>query len=219
LKRFVREEIAGPLGADIQIGARPADDHRIAEVVPPPPMDIPLDALPADHPMRKTFTSPPPDTESAEAANTIAWRRADIGSVNGHGNARSLVRALSPISLGGKANAKANGKASSKSDAGAVRLLSPETIELIFAEQSNGVDQVLGAPLRWGMGFGLPQPQTFPYLPDEKICFWGGWGGSMVVMDPGRRTTFAYAMNKMGQGTTGSERTQRYARLIYQALG
>jgi hypothetical protein len=26
-------------------------------------------------------------------------------------------------------------------------------------------------------------------------------------------------MNKMGPGTTGTERTNRYARLIYEALG
>jgi hypothetical protein len=42
----------------------------------------------------------------------------------------------------------------------------------------------------------------------------------MVVMNPERRTTFAYVMNKMGQVTAaGTERTQKYTRLIYQALG
>ena len=72
LKEFVREEIAGPLGADIQIGARAEDDDRIAELVPPPPLDVPLDAVPEDHPMRKTFSAPPLTPETAEAANTIA---------------------------------------------------------------------------------------------------------------------------------------------------
>jgi CubicO group peptidase (beta-lactamase class C family) len=202
LKEFVRDEIAGPLDADVQIGARAEDDGRIAEMIPPPPLDVPLDALPEEHPMRKTFTGPPPD---AEAANTIPWRRADMGAINGHGNARSLARALSPISLSGKANG--------------VQLLKPSTIEKIFDVQADGIDQVLGVPLRWGVGFGLPKPETLPYLPDERICFWGGWGGSMVVMNPDRRTTCAYVMNKMGQGTLGSERTTRYAQLIYQALG
>jgi CubicO group peptidase (beta-lactamase class C family) len=205
LKEFVREEIAEPLGADIQIGARAQDDDRIAELVPPPPLDVPLDAVSGGHPMRKTFHATPTDAETVEAADTIAWRRADMGAVNGHGNARSIARALSPISLGGKANG--------------VQLLSPATIDLIFQEQANGIDRVLGVPLRWGIGFGLPQPETFPYIPDERICFWGGWGGSMIVMNPDRRTTFAYVMNKMGQGLSGSERDQKYAGLIYQALG
>ena len=202
LKDFVRDEIAGPLGADIQIGARVQDAARIAEVVPPPPLEIPLDALPKDSPMFKTFSAPP--MVGAEIAHTAAWRRADIGGANGHGNARSLVRALSPISLGGGVTG--------------VQLLSPATIDLIFQEQSNGVDQVLAVPLRMGIGFGLPEPATFPMIPEGRICFWGGWGGSAVVMNPDRGATFAYVMNKMGPGTTGSKRTQRYTRLFYEAL-
>jgi CubicO group peptidase (beta-lactamase class C family) len=189
----------------VQIGALPADDHRIAELIPPPPLPIPLDALPTDHPAYKTFASFPPDSNGPAIAETTAWRRADIGGANGHGNARALARALSPISLGGKANR--------------AQLLSQETIDLIFAEQSNGVDVVLMIPLRFGIGFGLPCPESVPAIPDGRICFWGGWGGSMAVMDPDRGVTITYVMNKMGPGTTGTERTNRYARLIYEALG
>jgi CubicO group peptidase (beta-lactamase class C family) len=206
LKQFVCEEIAEPLGADFQIGAQPEDETRIAELVPPPPLDVPLDAVPEDHPMRKTFAPIPPTSETALAAESTAWRRADIGSGNGHGNARSLVRALSPISLDGNVNG--------------VRLLSPDTIGLIFQEQANGIDLVLAMPARWGIGFALPHPEAVPDIPDEKICFWGGWGGSMVVMNPDRRTTFAYVMNRMGQVTSaGTERTRKYTQLIYQGLG
>ena len=155
--------------------------------------------------MRKTFTAIPPTSESADAAGTAAWRRAEIGAANGHGNARSLALALSPISLSGTPNGAG--------------LLRPETVDLIFNQQSDGIDLVLGMPARWGIGYGLPKPEAVPDIPDEKICFWGGWGGSMVVMNPDRRTTFAYVMNKMGQVTAaGSDRTQQYTRLIYQAL-
>ncbi|WP_082974404.1 serine hydrolase domain-containing protein [Mycobacterium sp. E1715] len=206
LKHFVRQEIAEPLGADLQIGARPEDDHRIAELVPPPPLDVPLDAVPHDHPMYKTFAAIPPAAETALAAETTAWRRAEIGSANGHANARSLVRALSPISLGGKING--------------VRFLRPDTIDLIFEEQANGTDLVLAMPARWGIGFALPHPEAVPDIPDERTCYWGGWGGSMVVMNVDRRTTFAYVMNKMGQVTSGgTDRTRKYTRLIYEALG
>jgi hypothetical protein len=62
----------------------------------------------------KTFTNPPPDPD---AANTAAWRAADVGGANGHGNARSLARILSLISLGGNANG--------------VQLLRPETIPYV----------------------------------------------------------------------------------------
>jgi CubicO group peptidase (beta-lactamase class C family) len=202
LKDFVRDDIARPLGADFQIGARPDDYGRIAELIPPPPFDIPFDQLPEDNVMRKTLTNPAPEPG---IAHTTAWRDADLGAVNGHGNARSLARMLSPISLGGTANG--------------VELLSAQTIARIFDVQSHGPDMVLAAPLKMGIGYGLSTPEVIPFLPaDETVCFWGGWGGSMVLINPDRRTTATYMMNKMGMGTLGNERTARYARLIYEAL-
>ena len=202
LKDFVRDEIAGPLDADFQIGARPEDSGRIAQLIPPPPFDIPFDALPEDSPMRKTFSNPAP---AARIAHTAAWRAADLGAVNGHGNARSLARMLSPISLGGTANG--------------VEMLTAPTIDRIFDVQSEGPDLVLGVRMKFGIGYGLATPQAVPFLPpEERVCFWGGWGGSMVLINPDRRTTAAYVMNKMGQGTLGNERTARYARLIYEAI-
>jgi len=152
--------------------------------------------------MLKTFTGPAPDPS---VANSAAWRAADMGAVNGHTNARALARILSAISLGGSVDG--------------VQLLRPETIEQIFEVQVEGRDLVLALhPIKWGLGFGLPQLETIPFVPDEKICFWGGWGGSWETMNPDRRTTIAYVMNKMGPGIEGSERTNRYYNLIYDAL-
>jgi CubicO group peptidase (beta-lactamase class C family) len=201
LKQFVAEEIACPLGADFQIGAAESDWDRIANVIPPPPLPFDLEALGMDSPVVKTMTGPQAD---ASNANTAAWRQADIGAANGHGNARSVARILSAVSRGGAVDG--------------IRLLRPETIELIFREQSNGVDLVLGVPLRFGIGYGLPIPVTLPYVPDEEICFWGGWGGSVIIMDVGRRMTISYMMNKMGPGIIGSDRSEQYVRAVYAAL-
>lgn len=205
LKDFVHDEIAAPLGADVQIGARVTDEPRIAELVAPPPRDLGLGKLPADDPAVRTFAAFPPGAFGVTAAETPEWRRADIGGANGHGNARGLVTALASISLGGTARG--------------VRVLSADTVDLIFAEQANGTDRVLFVPLRFGIGFGLPTPASVPAVPAGKVCWWGGWGGSLVVMDLDRRATFAYVMNKMGPGVTGSARTNRYAALIDAALG
>ncbi len=201
LKQFVAEEITGPLGADFQIGAAESDWGRIADVVPPPPLPFDLAALDPDSPTVKTLTGP---FIEAGIANTPGWRRADLGAVNGHGNARSVARVMSVVARGGEVDG--------------VRLLSRETIDLIFHEQLNGVDLVLGVPLRWGIGYGLPQPEALPWIPDEKICFWGGWGGSMIVMDAGRRMTISYMMNKMGPGIVGSDRSAAYGQAIYDAI-
>jgi CubicO group peptidase (beta-lactamase class C family) len=201
LKQFVAEEIAGPMGADFQIGAREEDWGRIADVIPPPPLPFDLAALDPASPLVRTFTGPVAD---AADANTPAWRNADIGAANGHGNARSVVRIMRVMSLGG--------------EAGGVRLLSPETIELVFDEQADGVDLVLAVPLRFGIGFGLPKPETVPYIPEGKICFWGGWGGSMIVMDLERRLTVGYTMNRMAPGIIGSDRAASYLTAVYDAL-
>ena len=151
--------------------------------------------------MRRTFTGPAMDPASA---NTEAWRHAEVGALNGHGNARSLVRMLCCLARGGTVDG--------------VRLLSPETVELVFEQQADGVDLVLGIPLRWGIGFGLPGAGV-PYLPTERVCFWGGWGGSMIIMDLRRRLTIGYVMNRMGPGIIGSDRGRSYVEAIYAALG
>ncbi|GAB2833251.1 serine hydrolase domain-containing protein [Streptomyces daliensis] len=198
LKRFVAEEIAGPLGADFQIGAAERDAHRIADVVPPPPLDIDFSAIDPQSPAYKSMTGP---AGSAEAANTAEWRAADLGAVNGHGNARSVARMLSALARGGEVDG--------------VRLLGGKTIDLVFDVQAEGTDLVLGIPLRWGIGFGLPCQESLPWLPDGRICFWGGWGGSVIIMDLDRRLTISYVMNKMGAGIIGSERSAEYVRAVY----
>jgi CubicO group peptidase (beta-lactamase class C family) len=201
LKQFVAEEIAGPLGADFQIGAAESDWGRIANVVPPPPLPFDLTQLDPASPAVRTLTGP---AAEAGVANTPGWRRADIGAANGHGNARSVARIMSVVARGGEVDG--------------IRLLRPETIETIFREQVSGIDLVLGVPLRFGIGYGLPPPDTLPWIPDEKICFWGGWGGSMIVMDVGRRMTISYMMNKMGPGIVGSERSAGYGQAIFDAV-
>jgi CubicO group peptidase (beta-lactamase class C family) len=202
LKQYVAEELAGPLGADLQIGAAEEYWPRIAPVVPPPPLPIDFAQLDPTSPVVRTFTGPVAD---ANKANTAAWRRADMGALNGHSNARGVLDVLRVMSLGG--------------EAGGVRLLSEKTRDLAFEVQADGVDLVLGVPFRFGIGFGLAGSAAVPYLPEGRICFWGGWGGSLIVMDADRRLTVSYMMNRMAPGIVGSDRSEAYLRAVYAALG
>jgi CubicO group peptidase (beta-lactamase class C family) len=202
LRRFVDEEIAGPLGADFQIGARPADWGRCAEIIPPPPLPFDLASLDPDSVLVKVATGPVADPT---APNTAPWRQAEIGAANGHGNARSVARILSVLALGGTADG--------------VRLLSPATIELIFREQSHGTDLFLGVPMRFGIGYGLPEPTGVPFVPEGRVCFWGGWGGSLIIADTDRRTTISYMMNQMQPGLVGSDVAAGYLKAVYELLG
>ncbi len=39
-----------------------------------------------------------------------------------------------------------------------------------------------------------------------RACFWGGYGGSLIVMDQDARLTVSYVMNRMESGLTGDLR-------------
>jgi CubicO group peptidase (beta-lactamase class C family) len=200
---FFRDHVAAPLGADFHIGLDARDDHRVANLIPPPPTETASMAMPApDSPAMKTFLGPP---INAALANTAPWRRAQIGAANGHGNARSIARLQSVVACDGELDG--------------VRLLSPEVCDLIFREQSNGPDLVLGVPLRFGIGYGLVEPHNFGHLPSGRVCHWVGYGGSAVVVDLDRRMTIAYAMNRMGTAILGDQRSRDLIAAAYTAIG
>ncbi len=73
-------------------------------------------------------------------------------------------------------------------------------------------------PLRFGLGYGLPQPQTAHEVPDGRVCWWAGYGGAMVVNDLDHRITFAYTMNKMAPGLIGSPPADAYLRAVFTAV-
>jgi CubicO group peptidase (beta-lactamase class C family) len=182
LGEFFAAEIAGPLGADFHIGLPSSEFHRVAKPVPwPPQPTFPADLDP-NGPAYKTFNGPLVDG-NLEWSWSEPWRRADIGSGSGHGNARSLARIQSAVACGG--------------DVDGVRLLSPRTINRIFEVQSDGIDLVLGYRLKIGMGYGLPWPEVLPFVPEGRVCFGSGAGGSLVLVDADRRMTIAYVMIKM----------------------
>jgi CubicO group peptidase (beta-lactamase class C family) len=58
-----------------------------------------------------------------------------------------------------------------------------------------------------------------PFEAAHGSCFWGGWGGSLVVIDPAANMTFAFVMNRMGQGTVGDERSASMLAATYESLG
>jgi CubicO group peptidase (beta-lactamase class C family) len=197
LGEFFRKEIAEPLDADFYIGLESKDDHRVSPVVPPTDFSFEIDP---EGPGYRTFTNP---ELNARIAHQEPWRRAEIPAANGHGNAKGAALAQAAVAHGG--------------EYGGVKLLSPETIDLIFKEQANGTDLVLGIPLRFGIGYGLPN-EVAPYLPDGNVCFWGGWGGSLVIVDTDNHLVFTYMMNRMGAGLVGDERGAALIEALYRAI-
>ncbi|KAF3035548.1 hypothetical protein E8E12_003689 [Didymella heteroderae] len=213
LAEFVAAELAIPLQADFSFGVPASEYNRVATIIPPPapPADWKLED-PTDNNgvdmtsvFAKTLLNP---MMNADIANQEFWRKASVPAANGYTNARGIAKMLSFVSCGGKVGDR--------------QLLKPETVDLIFNEQTNGPDLVITAKTRFGIGFGLNGvggEGAGYWVPEGKICFWGGWGGSIVVCDVGRGVTISYMMNKMSNAGLGSGLAKGYVWEIYRALG
>ena len=194
---FFRDEVAGPLGADFHIGLAEEHDPRVAELVP---SETASEIQYPNSKIAKVMANP---VVSIEVANSHPWRRAEIPAANGHGNARSVARVAAALACGGELDG--------------VRLLGMETIEKAIEEQCYGKDLVLAQPIRFGLGFGL-KSEEMPIGPNPRTFFWGGRGGSAVVMDLDARMSFAYVMNKMTVGTLGDNRVVGPAMALYSKI-
>jgi CubicO group peptidase (beta-lactamase class C family) len=200
LGTFFAKEIAEPLDADFHIGTEPVHFDRISNVIAAPDHTMDSGMETTNDTQRRILASLPEFT--AQAAWTEPFRRAELPAANGHGNARSVARIQAAVSNGGVS--------------GGVRILSRSPEEVIFREQCDGTDLFLAIPLRHGIGYGLPN-EMIPF-PSPRTCFWGGWGGSLVINDFENKMTVAYVMNKMGEGTTGDLRGGMVIAAAYGAL-
>jgi CubicO group peptidase (beta-lactamase class C family) len=170
LGKFLAEEVAGPLGADFHIGLAAEHDHRVAFSIPPPSRD-------------EDYVASAPGAAAAPAAagtgirvrdgNSAAWRRAEIPAASGFGNARSVALVQSVMACGGTVHG--------------VRLLSQAGCDRAWEEQFRGEDRILGMAMRYGLGYGL----------FGSTYGWGGWGGSMVMIEPDARLAVSYVTNQI----------------------
>jgi CubicO group peptidase (beta-lactamase class C family) len=200
LGRFFEKEIARPLSADYHIGTPAECDSRISLLIQGYPIQPNGNEF-----FKRSLLNPPArhfDTWS------IAWRRAELGAMNGHGNARAIATVQSILANGGVKGA---------------RLLSERGRHKVLEEQANGVDLVLGAPLRWGLGYCLNRPvRTNQLHPNgalgRNVAFWAGNGGSMSYVDLDARMAFAFAPNRWITGPHEQQRSLSILSATYACL-
>ncbi|MFZ4109843.1 MAG: serine hydrolase domain-containing protein [Polymorphobacter sp.] len=198
LGTFFKVEIANPLGADFHIGLPASEDDRVAELISPPPGGGIADLT--SRPLTVNMATNPPI--NPRDTRNRAWRAAEIPAANGHGNARSVALVQALLANGGEVGGKRL-----LSEAGARRALEP---------QIKGEDMVLGGLAHFGLGFGL-NGGAVP-LPHDECCYWGGYGGSIIIIDMKTRSTIAFMMNKMASTTVGDMRGYGLAMASWQAL-
>jgi CubicO group peptidase (beta-lactamase class C family) len=195
---FFKSEVANVLDADFHIGLPEAEEARVSVVIPPEPLDF--SSVARDSITYRTFSSPPLD---ATMPQYRWWRAAEIPAANGHGNARSIAEIHAILANGGVAKGK--------------RFMSEAGCRKALELQIEGDDLLFKAPAKFGMGFGLPGGMV--QLPHPNTLFWGGYGGSLIIIDMDARATYGYAMNKMGSGTVGDMRAFSIIMAMWQALG
>lgn len=200
---FLREEVAGPLGAEYRIGGMSeAEQAHVAEVMPN--MDAKLFAAKegADPSSLKALAfGQNPDEPWAVTLNRPEWRTAEIASGNGHGNARGVARIYGALGAGGSLDG--------------VTLMSREQIEAMITEQHNQVEALQDRPYHQALGVLLNTPEAVYMGPNPRSFGHHGIGGSIGFCDPDAGVGFSYACNKMHAVGTNGPRAARLVDAFY----
>ncbi len=186
----------------------PLGDYFAAEIAGPLGADFHI-GLAAEHDHR-VAASVPPEGETEEYAAS-APGHTDSGTPATsttaptpirvrHGNSPSWRRSQIPAASG-YGNARSVALVQSR------RLTGP-VLDLARRTQFTGEDKLLGMSVQYGLGYGL----------FGNTLGWGGWGGSLVLVDPDAGMTVAYVTNQMrrpGEDNRGLEMVTT----AYEGLG
>ncbi len=201
LGTFFKENIAQPLGADFTIGIPNEFEKRVADLIPPNSPFI-GDVLGEDSIIYKILGIPGGwnlggdiTKEHVKFCNTHALREVELPSSNGCANAKSVAKVAAAIACGGNIDK--------------VHILSQETLNEALKEQFNGKGHLFVDGIRYGTGFGLPS--DIKPIKNPNTLYWGGWGGSVCIMDMDAKLSIAYVMNKMRTQPPEESRKNKFA--------
>ncbi|PWG14805.1 EstA family serine hydrolase [Streptomyces sp. V2] len=199
---FLAQEITGPLSIDFTIGLPEKDADRAAELVAPPALTSTQQAamLASLTPVALAALANPP--VGAPAANSPAWRAAEIPAAGGHGTARAVAELYGLL-------------------AGDRGLLSPAAVERVREGQGACRDLVLGAQLgrdtEVGLGLWL-SGERGSYGPNPRAFGHDGFGGSCGLADPEAGVSMGYVMNRMGPHIVDDPRKLALVEAVYASL-
>lgn len=197
--RFLADEIAEPLNADVHIGLAEHDEPRVAPLVAPKE-DAPFDPETMAPEALAAVANP---AMTPTIPNDRAWRAAEVPAGNGHATALGLARIYGALANGGALDG--------------VSIMGPATIAQLSEVQTRREDVMLGFKPFWGRGVGLndsgifgPRPDTFGHT---------GWGGSFGCADVQSGVAVGYTMNQMGAGLVGDVRAVGLCQTIFACAG
>lgn len=211
LGRFLAEEVAGPLGADLWLGLPAGEAHRVGRIgevpAPEPPASGGLRARPKPT-VRDAYADPRSLTRRAFAAitpapdeNDPAYRAGELAASNTVATARALARFYA--ALVGAVD-------------GAGRLFTPETLAAAHTAEADGPDRVLVVNTRFGLGYMLHSGAS-PLLGPASFGH-PGRGGSLAFADPDAGIGFGYVTNGLQKNVTADPRAQALVRAVRRCL-
>lgn len=221
--RYLAEEIAGPLGADVWIGLPESVDARAAQLYPTP-VSVSVRWLLKNLPLRNS------EGRSFRAAilrrKQPTWRAVrnprELGAGHFHHLDRYDVRKLELPWIGGYATVRgfatvydplANGGVA----ANGARVVSAAAIDAIKPRQSwVERDRVMHKPMGFSQGF--IKEQTCYFSPNREAFGHPGMGGALGLADPVDHVAIGYVANGMAVEVR-SPRAIALCRAVYRALG
>ncbi len=213
---FFHHQVAGPLDMDAHVAFGPELDHRVATFVQAIVGKLPrLKAGRERLLIERVYDNPYTVNGAALAdeppyekvpANERAWRGADNPGNGIHLTARAMA-AYCAMHVG--RGVGINGR----------RIFSPATIASAVAEHCRGTDAVLKIPTCFALGFKRWQRQRTIGPQPEQSYFANGLGGSIAIVDPAARMSFAYVMNTPLRASFLTYRNVPLIEACYQSLG
>jgi len=204
--QWLRDEIAGPLDADLAWGLDRPAQRRCAEVVWES-RESSAAALQAGQPpdaddMLTLGYFNPPGYSGSGVVNTSEWRAAQVPSTNLHATARGVARLYTALAAGGTLDD--------------VHVLDRSTLTEATSVQSEGWCPVLERQVSFGLGFQPTRPDR-RFGPNPGSFGHFGTGGNLGFADPDARVGFGYVMNAV-RPRWQSSRNRRLIDALYSCL-
>ena len=135
--------------------------------------------------------------------NKQKWQTAEVPSMNGHGNSRSIAKIydilVNDIILEKKI------------------LLSKSSIKKCLTESTSRIDQSLMLPIRWSE-VGLILRGGWLFGKNKESFGHNGWGGSLGFADPSLGIGVSYTTNKINPSMTTDQRVITLLKEFYKII-
>ena len=188
ISQVLREEVAAPLGIadELYFGMPESELGRLAR-------------LEDEEGSAEFLASMPDDSPILKWGPRATFPTADFG------NRPDVL--MSDIPAGGKMSARAMARmyAALMDEVDGVLLISPEKLREVSAVAFSGVDEIMGNPVSWALGYAPGRLGTDPQE-SPTVFGMGGAGGSHAYADTATGTTFALTKNRLTSDFNAAEK-------------